>query len=922
MIHNLVDLVDKRWYLEKYSDVMLSGMDAKEHFLRFGKDEGRLPFRIYALELDEQLWKSASEDIRSIVDHLKRLINSEDSIEASCSSWVLLRYFASIGKWNEALRLSERLLESYVALEIVGVNNAHLLLFSVYYNNSLYDQCNLLVTDSFWTESADKVLAASMLCDDEKKLERLNTIFANEKLSLLDVSKGFSLDEIQAISKKHSKKFDPLVTVIIPCYNAEKTIATALRSLLNQSYQRIEIIVSDDCSTDNSKEIISEFSNKDSRVKLLSLPKNRGAYAARNKALNIAKGSLITTHDADDWSHPQKIRLQVDALKWNPKLMASVSHWVRTTPDMTFQRWRMEEGWIYRNVSSLMFRRKVFKKLGYWDLVSVNADTEYYHRIRKVFGDRSIVEVKPGVPLSFGRADDASLSQTKATHLRTQFRGVRKDYHDAAINWHATAKKLYMEEDPDKRSFPVPTLIFRGSPSARKSNLMLKLQAASAFDRDWYLNRYQDLRVAKVDPIKHFIQFGLDEGRDPSPQCTISGLALLERTDYITALENYVENIQDKSGPVFLPGSNKWHEDKNTIVAIGHQVTNELFGAERSFLDSLEILHKLGFNLVVVLPFANDEYIKAVSSWACSVVVTPYGWWDKTTEPLQETITAFKSIFARYQDAQVYINTLVLREPVIAASQMELPTTIHVRELLEYDSDLCNILNASHEDLRTWLGNMTCSFIANSQVVASWLPDKQDVSVIPNFVRSNTLASKKLPESNQLKVVVLSSNLPKKGIEDIIKVARLCSEEDSRIVFELYGPENSFVQNWRKKGLPENLNFCGYAEDARQVIDGAHCVLNLSHFKESFGRTVLEAMASGRPVVAYRWGALTELIDDTCGILKDFGDIQGVADSLINLANNREKLTSLGIGGFTKAKRNYTEDAVSKSYQAHFNFSD
>lgn len=912
---------DKDWYLSTNPDVQRNNINAFHHYMRFGRAEGRLPFSLDSFDLEQKLW--ASDFQKTYLSKLTyNASNSELGIECSYSNWALCRWYASFGEWSYAYNFLKGFFYDYELYSLVNVNSIHLLAFSCCFNVADYEFARKIICSPCWINSSERLLAESMLLNDNKKLECINRLFEIYDLSPLCSDKAPFLESISSLVVTENRLLDPLVTIIIPCYNAEKTIATALRSLLNQSYQRIEIIVSDDCSTDNSKEIISEFSNKDSRVKLLSLPKNRGAYAARNKALNISKGSLITTHDADDWSHPQKIRLQVDALKWNPKLMASVSHWVRTTPDMTFQRWRMEEGWIYRNVSSLMFRRKVFKKLGYWDLVSVNADTEYYHRIRKVFGDRSIVEVKPGVPLSFGRADDASLSQTKATHLRTQFRGVRKDYHDAAINWHATAKKLYMEEDPDKRSFPVPTLIFRGSPSARKSNLMLKLQAASAFDRDWYLNRYQDLRVAKVDPIKHFIQFGLDEGRDPSPQCTISGLALLERTDYITALENYVENIQDKSGPVFLPGSNKWHEDKNTIVAIGHQVTNELFGAERSFLDSLEILHKLGFNLVVVLPFANDEYIKAVSSWACSVVVTPYGWWDKTTEPLQETITAFKSIFARYQDAQVYINTLVLREPVIAASQMELPTTIHVRELLEYDSDLCNILNASHEDLRTWLGNMTCSFIANSQVVASWLPDKQDVSVIPNFVRSNTLASKKLPESNQLKVVVLSSNLPKKGIEDIIKVARLCSEEDSRIVFELYGPENSFVQNWRKKGLPENLNFCGYAEDARQVIDGAHCVLNLSHFKESFGRTVLEAMASGRPVVAYRWGALTELIDDTCGILKDFGDIQGVADSLINLANNREKLTSLGIGGFTKAKRNYTEDAVSKSYQAHFNFSD
>ena len=299
-------------------------------------------------------------------------------------------------------------------------------------------------------------------------ISSLVQVYRQSNLAMLDFKnpkKSLSLDNL---SCRYKSKFfpntQPLITVIVPVFNGEATLGTALQSLLDQSWQALEILIVDDCSTDETLKIATDWAERDSRIRVLRNHTNQGAYAARNTGLVAAKGEFITTHDADDWSHCQKIELQVNALIDNDHFMASASHWARCSSDLVFGTWRQEESWIYRNVSSLMFRRSVFNQLGYWDRVSVNADTEYYYRIIAAYGQQSIVEVKPGVPLAFGRMEPGSLTMTSETHLRTQFGGVRKDYMDAAHRWHRSQQKLgnyYMSFNPKERPFPAPSLIDR-----------------------------------------------------------------------------------------------------------------------------------------------------------------------------------------------------------------------------------------------------------------------------------------------------------------------------------------------------------------------------------------------------------------------------------------------------------------------------
>lgn len=91
-----------------------------------------------------------------------------------------------------------------------------------------------------------------------------------------------------------------IVSVIIPVYNVAKYIAHTIESILKQSYKDVEIVLVDDCSTDNSAEIIAKYVSSHSNVLYHKLERNQGAAVARNKALSIAKGRYVAFLDSDD----------------------------------------------------------------------------------------------------------------------------------------------------------------------------------------------------------------------------------------------------------------------------------------------------------------------------------------------------------------------------------------------------------------------------------------------------------------------------------------------------------------------------------------------------------------------------------------------------------------------------------------------
>lgn len=219
----------------------------------------------------------------------------------------------------------------------------------------------------------------------------------------------------------------PRVSVIVPAFNCEATLAVTLDSLEQQEWPDLEVIVVDDGSSDGTLAVAQEFERTSSRIRVISHTENRGAYVARNTGLLHASGHYITVCDAGDWAHPQRIQLQALDLLDSGSLV-NWSQWVRCDPKLRFHpKTRGLGRFVHDNPSSLMFDRVVFDACGSWDEIRVSGDTEFRMRIQRILKvtPRRVLQ---GCPLTIGILEDSSLTQSHDTRGRSLYRGVRHEY--------------------------------------------------------------------------------------------------------------------------------------------------------------------------------------------------------------------------------------------------------------------------------------------------------------------------------------------------------------------------------------------------------------------------------------------------------------------------------------------------------------
>ena len=109
--------------------------------------------------------------------------------------------------------------------------------------------------------------------------------------------------------------YTTLISIITPTYNSGQFVAQTIESIIAQTHTNWELIITDDCSTDNTCEIIEKYAAMDSRIKLFRQSKNLGAGAARNNSIKEAKGRYIAFCDSDDRWYPDKLEKQVSFMQ-------------------------------------------------------------------------------------------------------------------------------------------------------------------------------------------------------------------------------------------------------------------------------------------------------------------------------------------------------------------------------------------------------------------------------------------------------------------------------------------------------------------------------------------------------------------------------------------------------------------------------
>jgi len=167
---------------------------------------------------------------------------------------------------------------------------------------------------------------------------------------------------------------DPKVSVIIPTYNRARSVSSAIQSVLDQTFEDFEIIVVDDGSTDNTKEVIKSF--KDKKIHYLRHIKNKGSQAARNTGIKHSKGKFIAFLDDDDMWLPQKLERQLTIIEDKPDIGVIYTGFVFISDGKVYYVYTPSlRGNIYYDVlkktvaatSTVLLRRECFNKVGFFD---------------------------------------------------------------------------------------------------------------------------------------------------------------------------------------------------------------------------------------------------------------------------------------------------------------------------------------------------------------------------------------------------------------------------------------------------------------------------------------------------------------------------------------------------------------------------
>jgi glycosyltransferase involved in cell wall biosynthesis len=213
----------------------------------------------------------------------------------------------------------------------------------------------------------------------------------------------------------------PLVSVVMPVYNAEKYLKPAIDSILNQSYPDLDIVIVNDGSTDDSKNIIKSY--QDPRIRYFENARNSGIVVTRNRGLEEARGDYIAVMDSDDLATPDRMKIQVEFLENNQEFGMCGSYFktingqdkILKTVNFPTNDKDARSYLIVHNCfchSTVMIRGELAKRLKYDLRYDVVEDYELWYRISKI---SKIINLP--VYTTFYRVHGNNVSTTKNKHM-------------------------------------------------------------------------------------------------------------------------------------------------------------------------------------------------------------------------------------------------------------------------------------------------------------------------------------------------------------------------------------------------------------------------------------------------------------------------------------------------------------------------
>lgn len=434
-------------------------------------------FRVWQLE--EKLWGGFESVAVAELEALRARPGTLRA-RAGAAALALARYYACCGRHDQALEClsfgrrairalrkdkKAQLIEIHCLLELDRPADAQLFAERTRARRNRNDACLDAALASVFAAKAQK-----QQHPDRKVVEQyfaclnkplLRAGFAG--LKRCDPTRPLALDNLAPVVEPEAPSAMPAkVSVLMAVYNGREYVECSARSILNQSWRNLELVVVDDASTDDSWSIIQTLAAADARVVPIRHADNAGAYVARNTALAHATGTFVTVNDADDWAHPQKIEAQVTSLLNATASVGNLTDRMRVAPNMTALP-KLDSPYIpvvHTDYSSLMLPRDKVLEMGGWDTVRFGADSEFISRLQSAEGESAITSVHPGVPLSVSLVARRNLTAASATGIRTHPFGSRQVYKRQSREWHQSGADLKMDRRSQLSPFPVPAICY------------------------------------------------------------------------------------------------------------------------------------------------------------------------------------------------------------------------------------------------------------------------------------------------------------------------------------------------------------------------------------------------------------------------------------------------------------------------------
>ncbi len=263
---------------------------------------------------------------------------------------------------------------------------------------------------------------------------------------------------LQAAPTADTSIVPPLVSVLMTAHNVAAYVEQAVVSVLRQSHTRLELLVVDDASTDGTYATLQRLADADPRLRLLRLNTNLGTYFAKNCAVQHAQGEYVFFQDADDISHPQRLRLLLPYLQ-SPTAVAVCG---------TYSRVQFPAGVVlpingtYKKQGriTLGLNRRVFDDIGYFNCTTKASDEEFFQRLCTFYTQPGAIQ-QSDLPLYYSAYRPGSLfADMVAVEPANQNLGITQELSPSRAAYVAAFERTHRELTPQgfKAHFTYPVL--------------------------------------------------------------------------------------------------------------------------------------------------------------------------------------------------------------------------------------------------------------------------------------------------------------------------------------------------------------------------------------------------------------------------------------------------------------------------------